>query len=208
MPNPIRHIRSLAIVTAVFLSFGHGASATECPIPRLSGQVTLTEQVISWTTTLNLTGENQNLGKVTAKFLTMADTFVYYDAQGNKIATARSRIFSWGTHIDVFDCQEQKIGEIRENVMQSWTKVVTVYSILDVHGHVVAQSEKVDWFGTQFTLFNSQGHLGATISRPWFNFFSDKWTVNIQDPQIIDPRFLVMIGAFKTEVDNRRRRSR
>lgn len=54
--------------------------------------------------------------------------------------------------------ENQKIGNI------SAFKVFTVYSILDANGNLIAQSEKVDWIGTEFNLFDTHKSKIARIS--------------------------------------------
>jgi hypothetical protein len=44
----------------------------------------------------------------------------------------------------------------------------------------------------------------ATIDRPAFNWVSDKWAVSIKNRDAVDPRIIVIIGAYKTAVDNDR----
>jgi uncharacterized protein YxjI len=195
----------LAFVLAVSASLLSYGAAASCTIPSIPNQVELKEKIISLTTSFDLSGQARKLGRVSAKFFSLTDTFTYEDVSGNKIAEGKTRFFSWGVHIDVTDCEGKKIAEIKENWLKSFFKVHTVYSILDARGALVAQSEKVDWISTEFNLYDARRNNLAKIKRPWINFLSDKWTIDIYSPQAIDPRILVLIGAFKTHIDNKRR---
>ena len=98
------------------------------------------------------------------------------------------------------------MGQIKEQVFKSmWTKTYSCYSILNAQGQQVATSEKLDWFGTDITLWGGRGQRIATVCRPWVNFMGDKWRVEILDPQAVDSRIIVMVGVFKTDADNIRR---
>ena len=176
-----------------------------CPVPDLPNDFILNERVIAWSTTLDLEDEEGKFGKVAERITSLTRSFNYDDQNDNRIATARQKILSWGIQVDVFDCENNKIGTIKENVIKSLLKVNTEYSILDPHGNLIAQSNKVDWLATSFTLKDDWGAVVATIERPMFNWFGDNWTINIVNNDVVDPRVLVMIGAYKTSVDNQRR---
>jgi uncharacterized protein YxjI len=197
------NLLSGAVIGLAFVVSQNAIAA--CPAVTLPRKVELKERIISLTTSFKVTAGEQNLGEVKAKFFSLTDTFTYEDAGHQKVAEARTRIFSWGTHIDVTDCEGRKIGEIKENIFKSWFKVYTMYSILDANGNLLAQSEKIDWVGTEFNLRDARGNGIAKISRPWINLITDKWTIEIWNPPAIDHRLFIMIGAFKTHIDNKRR---
>lgn len=52
---------------------------------------------------------------------------------------------------------------------------------------------------------DSRGSTLSTIKRPMINLTGDTWTVDIANHDVIDPRILVMIGAYKTSADKDRR---
>ncbi|MBI5240763.1 MAG: hypothetical protein HY926_09845 [Elusimicrobia bacterium] len=182
------------------------AAAQATPAPQLPSEFKIKERVISLTDTFDVVAGGQKYGTITEKFFSLTRSFKYKDSQDNLVAEARARILSWGTHIDVTDNLGQPIGSIKEQVFKSLFKVYTAYSILDAGGKEIALSEKVDWIGTKLAISDKQGRLVATIERPWINFFSDHWTVKVHDPKTVDSRVMVMIAAYKTSVDNARRR--
>jgi uncharacterized protein YxjI len=175
------------------------------PAPQLPAEFTIKERVLSFTDTFDIVSSGKKLGVISQKILSLTRSFKYKDADGNLVAEARSRILSWGTHIDVTDDLGQPIGGIKEQVFKSFFKVYTVYSILDAQGQEIATSEKVDWLGTKVTLSDHQGRQIATLQRPWINIFSDHWDAKVYDPKAVDSRVMVMIAAYKTSVDNDRR---
>lgn len=169
----------------------------------------MTPRFFSWGWTFDIEGKNgQKEGVVDQKLLNWTKTFEYSDAQGNKLATGKEALFSWGTRIDITDDKGQAIGTIKEDVLKSWWKTYTQYSILDAQDKEVAKSEKVEWLGTDFTLKNNKGEVIATIHRPWFNWLRDNWTIDIQKPNEVDKRILYMIPAYKTSVDYERKKEK
>ena len=192
-------MKSLLIITLFLFSFSIFA---DCEVPSMPDQFVLNERSISLTTVLDLQDDGENFGKVSQKLLQLARSFHYTDLSGNKIAEAKQKIFSWGVQIDVFDCDGQKIGAIKENILKSLFKVSTTYTIENATGDVVAVSNQVDILATSFTLKDPSGNKVATLKRPAINFFGDNWNVKIYNHGVVDSRILVMIGSYKTSADN------
>ena len=189
----------------VFAGFPASSPKAAPPLP---ARFTIRERFFSLTDAFDLKSGDQKLGTLTEKFFSLTKSFRYDDSSGRCAAKARARFFSWGTHIDVADCQGQKIGSIKENVFKSLLKAYTVYSILDAQDREIAKSRKMEWLSTDVVLRSENGGLIAELHRPWLNLIADKWTVSVQDPRAVDSRLIVMIAAYKTSVDNDRRRAR
>lgn len=188
------------------------AAAPAAPAPQdpgapvLPDEFTIHERIIALTDTFDLKAGKTSYGTLTEKFFSLTKSFTYTDASGRCIAKARTRLFSWGTHIDVTDCADRPIGAIKENVLKSWFKVWTTYSILDGQNKEVAVSEKVEWISTDLVLRRPNGAVIAQLHRPWLNVLSDNWNVKLLDHAAVDSRLIVLIAAYKTSVDNDRRR--
>ena len=140
-------------------------------------------------------------GTIQQRWFSLVHTFIYRNAKNEIVATARVNPFSWGTQIDVMDCEGKKIGAMKEEVWKSLFKIRTSYLILDQNGARVGKSEKIDWGNTQFDLHDQRGHVVAHLERPWLRFM-DHWSVDVYDKGAIDGRLLVMIGAFKSAADS------
>jgi uncharacterized protein YxjI len=173
--------------------------------PSLPDELTVHERIISLTDTFDLKAGSASFGTITEKFFSLTKAFTYLDASGRCVAKARARLLSWGTHIDVTDCTDRPIGTIKENVMKSWFKVWTTYSVLDAQNKEVAISEKVEWISTDLVVRRTNGATIAELHRPWLNILSDNWNVKIRDHAAVDSRLIVLIAAYKTSVDNDRR---
>jgi uncharacterized protein YxjI len=147
---------------------------------------------------------NRMVGKVTQRMMNWGRTFELSNVQNQIIATARAQVFTLGTKIDVFDCNNQIIGSLQENVLESLFKIQTVYSILDGQGKLVGQSRKLDFFGTDISFADEAGRTVATLSRPYLNFFTDKWHI-VKHNGAIDSRILFFSAAYKTAADSDRK---
>jgi len=174
--------------------------------PALPAEFVIHERVISLVTKFDLTAGSASFGTITQQFFSLARAFTYDDASGRCVARARARILSWGSHVDVTDCADRPIGSIKEQVLKSLFKVHTTYSMLDASGAEIATSTKVGWISTEVTITRPDGRKIATLSRPWLSILSDIWTVKLADQAAVDSRMIVMIAAYKTSVDNARRR--
>ena len=101
------------------------------------------------------------------------------------------------------------IGTIKEEILKSLFKVYTAYRILDAQDRLVATSEKVEWLSTDIVLRDPSGRVVAEVRRGFTENLlrlTDRWDVSIRDPQAVDPRMVVMIAAYKSSVDNDRRK--
>jgi hypothetical protein len=88
------------------------------------------ERVFSLTTSFTISAGSTTYGSVVESLLSLTRSFTYKNNSGAVVSTARERMFSWGTHIDVSDSSGKLIGGIEEQVMKSWFKTYTVYSVL------------------------------------------------------------------------------
>lgn len=173
--------------------------------PVVPDQFSVNERILSVMTTLDLDGPSGSFGTVTKRFFSVADQFDWTAPSGATVATGRKRLLSWGNIVEVFDGSGHKIGTIKEEILKSLFKVYTTYWILDANDRPVARSEKVDWLGTEITMFDGGGHRVVRLSRPWINLLGDKWEVQVANQKVVDPRLIVMTSVFKTDADNQRR---
>lgn len=162
------------------------------------------ERVFAWTTTFDVESGGRNYGSIRERVFSLARSFTYTDGTGAVASTARERLLSWGVRIDVHDSAGRLIGSVEEEVLKSLLKVYTTYSIKDAGGNVVAKSEKSEWLATDIVLYDNSRNVVATLHRPAINWTGDTWNVSIKDRSAVDIRLLVMIGAYKTAVDNDR----
>ena len=181
----------------------------EDPVIKLPPEFTITERIISLTSSFKIENGNQLIGNIDKKIFSFGTQFEMKDASGKKIGHAKQKVFSWGVEIDVFDEKERKIGTVKEIISKSWLKIFTEYQILDASGKQIAKSEKKDWGDTDLKVTNMNGSVIVSMSRPWLQFrLTDQWTVKLRNEEPIDPRLFLTMSAFKTDKDNARIKER
>ena len=165
----------------------------------LPNQFTVSEKFFSIGDDFSIKVDREEIGTIEEKIISWGKTFVLYiDKQ--KIATAKQRVLSWGTKIDIYDNNDKKIGVVKEIVLKSLLKVVNTYEIYDGNDNKLGNSLKEEFLDTKIKIYNTKGHLVATIYRPMINIVTDDWTVATTGE--LDKRLIVFIAAYKTSSDN------
>ncbi|MCY4643027.1 MAG: hypothetical protein OXB88_00250 [Bacteriovoracales bacterium] len=174
----------------------------ECPVPELPNSFSVKQNLISLPRTFSVGSEWRDFGQVRKKKLIsfLTPEYTWLDFNGNKLARAKKSILSWGAKIDVFDCEDQKIGTIKVKVLKSLFRVRTVASILDAEGEEIASSTKFELFTTSIAVNDNDKDLVATLNRPLLRI-SDRWDMEIANHDAVDSRVLVMLGVFQTDRD-------
>ena len=177
---------------------------TASKAPVLPKTFEIFENAISFSDTFTVHNDEQRFGLIKEKIFSLSKSFWFENADGVVIAEAKESLLSWGTEIKVYDGNGALIGEIHEKVFNSLFKVKTSYTIRNSKGEKIAQSEKVDWVSTSFTIKDKDGRTLLKMDRPWMSFPADRWSVRLYDSEIVDPRLSLMIAAYKSSVDNDR----
>lgn len=164
----------------------------------------INEKVLTLTDTFAIVDDTYSYGTIRQAFFALSKSFTFKDAQENIQATARTRLITFGTKIDVKDGSGKLIGSIEEEILKSFLKVTTTYRIEGPNGEILGQSEKIDFLSTDFYITTKDGKSVARIHRPMINLIRDSWTVDLTDKVSIDPRLVLMIAAYKTSTDNDR----
>ncbi|MCB9025270.1 MAG: hypothetical protein H6625_03060 [Bdellovibrionaceae bacterium] len=73
---------------------------------------------------------DQFAGKVLQKIFKWK-SFELRDENGELVAKAIQRIFTFGVKIDIYDFLERPIGSVQEDILKSLLKIQTVYSIFN-----------------------------------------------------------------------------
>jgi len=201
----------LVIVLALGIVLGmHGCSdnVDGKAARSLPNHFTVDERVFfKWGETFDVNEDGVKYGTVKEKLVSYTPTFYYDDNSGARAATASVAVLSWGTQINVVDGQGRNIGTIKEELFTSFLKTWTTYKILDANGNQVAESQKTEWFSTNFELKANDGHVVAEVHRGYWNWTGDTWEVTIKDASTVDPRIELMIAAFKTHADNAKKKA-
>lgn len=163
------------------------------------------EELISIGTDILLSEGKVRFGEIEERSLRITPTFELFNVDGLKVASARKKFFSWGTTIEVKDCEGKLIGTVKENIFKSFFNFYTRYDIFDPAGNVIATTKKTEFFATEFIVTNQSNEPVMVLRRPTFNFLIDTWNVQILKKDVVDIRIMTMIPAFKTSADNKKR---
>ncbi len=184
-------------------------SALSAELTRLPSEFHVVERFFSLTATFDISTDVLPFAVARKRLLSFTNCFDLEDLNQLPLATADSHFFSWGTVADVTDPLGNKIGWIEEEIFRiiPWAE----YRVFNRFNQLVAIA-RMNFWGTDFELFHPDfpTEIYATISRPFFRFLRDYWTVQIKNFQIfeqgiIDPRLLVILAIFQTDKENRDR---
>jgi len=146
----------------------------------------------------------KKIGEIDRDYWSWTPDFNYYDANNKLQAHGKTEFFSWGTTNDIDDGNGHALGTFKKEIITSLLGfgVTNRYSLLDGQGNTIGTSDKSQFLATDMTLKDNSGATIAIAHRPWFNWFGDKWDVQILEPGVVDPRVVAMLPAFKTAGDN------
>lgn len=160
------------------------------------------QDIISIGNDFHIGSDAGSCGVIEQRIFSWGTTFEYM-RNDTSIAIAKERVLSWGTNIDVYDANNNKIGSIEEEILESMFSVYTKFSIKDGDGNIIGKSKKLDFIGTDITIYDNDGNVVATMERPMINLLSDSWSIKISS-DVIDKRILVFIPCYKTQADDER----
>lgn len=178
-------------------------------VNRLPEQFTIVERFLSLTSTFDISTETETFAIARKRFFSLTTTFDLEDMNELPIANASSRYFAWGTVADITDPKGLPIGSIQEEVIRilPWA----LYKVYNSQNEYIALA-KMNFWGTAFEIYHPDNpdEVYATISRPFFRFYFDYWTVHIKNREIfengiIDPRILIILAIYQTDKDSRDR---
>lgn len=173
---------------------------------QMPDQFKITERFFSLTSTFDVESAEFKLGKVHRKFLSLNLEYDFYDNDEQLQAKARMRWIAWGPIFDITDGLDVPMGRVEQ-------RIFTFFPTFDIISPAEQKqaTAKLNFWGTKYTLKDPVTECEmATISRPFFHFFCDYWTVDILHQEIlaqkdINPALFILIAAFQTDRDNWRR---
>jgi uncharacterized protein YxjI len=149
------------------LIFFSSAVFAECPAFQFPKELVLQERFWNFTVTFDVQDKDgkETLGKLESHFLTWTTKFTLKNKEGKLVATAVSRLLAWGTHIDVTDCEDKKIGEVKINFWKAAlmkmndqngsSKVYNEYFFYNDKKELIGKTDKYQLYGTDFNVFGA-----------------------------------------------------
>lgn len=179
--------------------------ANECPKMDKVKDFTISERVISIGTNFTLEDDKGELGRIEEKIISLTRAFLIYNKKNELVARGKKRMISWGSVVDVFDCNDKKIGSIEEKVVESLFSIKTKYRITDSMDRELASSDMLSLDVSRLEVKERNKTL-LKMKRGFIQMFGDKWKVSVTSDTNIDQSLILLIPAFKTASDNSRRK--
>lgn len=159
-------------------------------------QFQIKQKILSIGTDMWLTNnERENFGKIEQRVLNIGKTFEYIDNTGKTRLRAKEKVLTLWNQIEIFDENNQKIGMVEQEVIESLSSIYSIYSIKDKNGRVIAKSKKLDFITTNVDFYDNNNNHVATFRKKLLTV-SAKWDVNVTGD--IDKRLVIFVPAFIT----------
>lgn len=188
----INNIKKFIISTLVLGSASLAASVD------LPDHFTVRERLFTFMATFDVESPRYRLGYAQRSF-SIVPEYVLYDYQHQPQFSARMRWTFFGVSFDIADQDGRKMGIVDERIFT----LFPAFDIISVDGEKLATA-RMNFWGTTYTVTDpATSEVIATISRPFFNFFGDTWSVDIINHGLlkrngIDPAEFVLIAVFQT----------
>ena len=129
------------------------------------------------------------------------DRFGIYEGEGICRLFCLGLFYTWGTEIDLYNAEGEKVGMIDGQVMSSET---AQFSFYDAFGQRVAIGY-LDQNCMGFSLVdpNNSSFILARLSRNFILDTIDNWDVVIYHPERISPRLVKIFAAFACDTQNK-----
>lgn len=169
-------------------------------------QMTIKEHWISLTKSYEIKTRTEKLGILYRRFFSLPLEYDFYDNSDTKTATAKMRLFSMSTHLDVYGQNNELIGSVEEK-MFAFYPTFKIYANNSVTK--LAQAEMNFW-GTKFYVYDPGTHQEMILmSRSLFRVKND-WTINVTNRELlqqknIDSRLLITVLAMQGEIEEWKR---
>jgi hypothetical protein len=167
----------------------------------------VTRSDYTFSTVFDMATEKNLLGSVVKSVFHIAthydayDRFGIYEGQGICRLLCLGLFYTWGTEIDLYDADGEKVGMIDGQVMSSET---AKFSFYDAYGQRVAIGY-LDQNCMGFSLVDpdNSSFVLARLSRNFILDTVDNWDVVIYHPELIPPRLVKIFAAFACDTQNK-----
>lgn len=168
-------------------------------------RVTRSDYILS--TEFNMSNERYSLGKVVKSVFHITthyqayDRFGMYEGQGICRFFCLGSFYTWGTEIDVYDVNGEKVGMIDGQALSSEPAKFSFYGAM---GQRVAIGY-LDQNCMGFTLVDPENSafVLASLTRNFKADTPDDWDVVIYDPERMPARLVKIFAAFVCDTQNK-----
>lgn len=165
----------------------------------LPDELYVTQHWVSYTTSFDVETKTQKLGTLYRRVLSIPLTYDFYDTSGTLLTMARSHIFSFMAHFDVYDAKQGALGSVDETFLTLFPSFV-LYS---PEYKKIARADMNFW-GTRFDVYDpASDKLIAVLSRPFFRIKND-WVMKFIDRDLfkanhINVELFLTVVAFQAD---------
>jgi hypothetical protein len=140
----------------------------------------INEKAFTWATTFEIETKTQSVGYVYQKIFSFMPEYHLIDFDNTLWARARMKFWSIDFCFEIFDDKSELLGSLKQE--DYW--IFPTFTIISPSGKKLAEVV-LNFWGSKYTISDyNDGHLIATITRPYFRLTTD-WYVHINDPLAI-----------------------
>ena len=161
------------------------------------------EKWLSLTKTYDVKTNNQKLGTVYKRFISMTLSYDFYDINHEHTLTAKSRLFSLGLTLDLYDSKGNHLGTVNEKIFEFFPK----FDIIGRNQSTKLATAEMNFWGTKFYVYDPINHQEiAVMSRPFFRL-KNNWEIHITNKKLlqekkIDFRSFMTVLAVQGEIED------
>lgn len=128
----------------------------------------------------------ERLGRAYSKIFSSSPQYKLMDNDGNLVSRSKARFFTinnwWRTTFDLYDREDQKIGELRQKFQ--FLGATTSLDFHALNGEKLARS-RMNFWGLKIKVLdpNNKDHVYALIKRPLFSS-TGNWSVEIFESEV------------------------
>jgi hypothetical protein len=217
------------LLTWLFFLFCGFVHQAQCPTLNLPKNFTIRETVGSGLTPFvydfEVLDENELvLGTIASRIFRLHSTMELFNSNQKLVALAKAKYVSWGTQVEIEDCNGNLLGRIREEsvVKKRLLSLGSLQSYLleSSDGQSIGSLQKFDTsalthlpFGgivhkaglgrnTLFKLRNQDGKVVVKMTRSFLQPIRDTWVIEEVMPHQIHESILLYFPAYRTRVDS------
>ena len=167
----------------------------------------VTRSDYTFSSVFDIASEKSNFGSIIKSVFHISthydsyDRFGLYDGQGICRIVTLGLIYTWGTEIDIYDANGDRIGLIDGQVISAEP---AKFSFYDAEGNRIFIAY-LDKNCMSFTLVdpNNSAFILAHLTRNFIPNIIDNWDVSLYRPELLPKLFLKVFAAFACDTQHK-----
>lgn len=158
----------------------------------------INEQLMTFGNDFWITNKNrENFGKIEERIFSWGKKFEYFDNTGKLDVTAKEKVFSLYSVVNLKDSNGKDIGRIEAEVLESLGNLLegqNVYSIYDGNNNLIGKSKADIIIKNNVEIYDNNNELVARFHKPAIQF-GDRWSCEVIQSDI-DKRLMIFIPVY------------